>query len=275
MVIISLLGIVLAIFTLVHMWKHLDIKTIYKVLIAIGSIVIPFGFAVLIIVWWVYYLVKKPQLIDKYNKTENTETETATATYNEPADNIPPRKEFFLKRWLRQLVNWIDLSYFNTVDAWESPFGALCRVFATCFITGLFWWGNQVVTGEHNNFSLAVEVITGIIMLVILVLYVKDDVKRFSTTGMKVGRIFYIFFLFAISAAIGLILSGLVVVIFILYLVLSVMWMMIFGDGTKRKLSNGDTVFKDNGIFGSGNWKSTSILDPKEYEKIGDKYYEK
>ena len=112
-------------------------------------------------------------------------------------------------------------------------------------------------------------------MLIILVFYIKDDLKRFNTTGMKIARVFYIFFLFAISAAIGLMMSGLVVLIFVLYLLLSFLWMMIFGDGRTRKLTNGDTIFKDNGLFGSGNWKSTSLLNPKEYEKIGDKYYEK
>ena len=224
MFIITLLGYALGIYTLVHMWKRLDVKTIIKVLIALAVLIIPFGSFIFIIAWWAYYFTKKPQVLEKYIKTQ-TEEETQTI---DAESTVPPRKEFFLTRWLRQLVNWIDISYFSSNEEWVSPFSSLCKVFATCFITGLFWWGNQAVTGEHNNFSLIVEIITGLIMLIILVFYIKDDLNRFNTTGMKIARVFYIFFLFAISAAIGLMMSGLVVLIFILYLLLSFLWMMIF-----------------------------------------------
>ncbi len=296
MLILNLLILALSIYTLVHMWKRLPIKNVFKVLIAILVVLLNEIFGIILIIgWWAYYFTKKPEILPQYVKVEsnaapatdsdtgnNTAQETTTETADSAADNntqntIPPKKEFFIKRWMRQLVNWIDVEYFSSEEDWESPFKALGQVFITCLITGILWWGNMIITNNsQNDFGIAMEAIAGAIMLIVFVIYILKDLPRFKSVGAKIGRGFYIFFLFAISAALALFLAMVLVGLFIIYLIFQIFMMMIFGDGKRYKLSNGDIVERDNGIFGGGNdqYRSTGFLSSKTYTKDGNKFYE-
>lgn len=138
------------------------------------------------------------------------------------------KKEFFLTRWIKKLCVWADEKLFPVVGVGEPTYIPMLWSFCVSFVGGMLLGIQSLFSGNpESRFPLIVMIIAMAAVAVIYALYLIKDLKRFETTGMKIGRSVYILFLVGISFAVGFYLAMLVMIvlvcIFVLWLCLTMM----------------------------------------------------
>lgn len=183
-------------------------------------------------------------------------------------------KEFFLKRWMRSLIEWADDKFFPTAVDGKPTFSLVSQTFTVSFIAGvIIGICTMISNGGDGPLVGIVSAVASAAVLLLYVLYIIKDIKRFETTGMKVGRGIYVFILNSITASVAMTLAVfvLVAVIFIavVYFLLGVIFGFDSNSGKKKKyrLDNGDEVTEESGLLGEKYYTGTS---GKSYDKVSD-----
>ena len=193
--------------------------------------------------------------------------------------NNKQKKEFFLARWMKSLLNWLDTKLFTTATAealrpvYVPIFWSFALSFAGCIIVGI----QSLFAENEEKFATIVFSIILAITVGITIWYLISDLKRFKSIGVKIGRVAYMLVLEGVAFAAGFYLAIIVLIVCILLFVLWLLFMMVFGDDNKKKkrirLSNGDEVTEEKGLAGESYYTGSS---GKEYDKVGeDTYVEK
>jgi hypothetical protein len=182
-------------------------------------------------------------------------------------------KEFFLKRWMRSLVEWLDGQLFSMAAPAEKPtFKLIAQVFTVTFFVGLVIGVCSLFTnGEVGPFISILGVGLSIAVLVFYVLFLLNDVKRFEKTGHKVWRGIYLFVLCSITGSVAAFLAASAIFVAVAFLVLYIVFAMLFGSdsgsGKRYRLDNGDEVKEERGLLGETYYTGSS---GKSYDKNFD-----
>lgn len=182
-------------------------------------------------------------------------------------------KEFFLKRWMRSLVEWLDDKLFSMAAPAEKPtFKLLTQVFTVTFFGGLVIGVCSLFSnGEVGPFMSVLGVGLLIAVLVFYVLFLLNDIKRFEKTGHKVWRGIYLFILCNITGSIAMSLAVFGIIIAVMLLVLYVVLALLFGSdsssGKRYRLDNGDEVKEERGLLGETYYTGSS---GRSYDKNSD-----
>jgi hypothetical protein len=188
------------------------------------------------------------------------------------------KKEFFLTKWIKSLLNWLDTKLFTsaTAEAIKPSFLPMLWSLGLSFLGG-------IIVGLHSLFAENTDTFTTIVFGIIIALilgicvwYLILDLKRFPQIGIKIGRSAYILFLAGLSLVVGFYLAVIVLMIAIFALVLWVLWIAVFDKDKNKKsftLSNGDEVTVEHGLCGEKYYTGQS---GKEYETTnGETFTEK
>ena len=190
-------------------------------------------------------------------------------------------KEFFLKRWMRSLVEWLDEKLFETAEPAEKPtFKLLSNVFTVTFFAGLVI-GVCAMFSDGSNTPLVTILASAlsVCVLVFYVLFLLKDIKRFETVGRKIWRGVYLFLLCSITGSVAAFIAAAAIFVVVVLLVLYLLFVILLGGGSssgskKRiKLDNGDEVKEEKGMLGESYYTG---LSGTQYEKVSeDTYVEK
>lgn len=185
--------------------------------------------------------------------------------------NNKQKREFFLVRWMKSLLNWLETKLFTSATG-----EALRPVYVPIFWSFISSFAGGIIVGIQSLFSDNEEKFATIVFSIILALtvgitiwYLISDLKRFKSIGIKIGRVAYMLVLEGVAFAAGFYLAIIVLMVCILLFILWLLFMVIFGDGKKKKirLSNGDEVTEEKGIAGESYYTGSS---GKSYDKVGD-----
>lgn len=183
------------------------------------------------------------------------------------------KKEFFLVRWIKSLLSWLDSKIFTstTGDVLRPTYVPIFWSFILSFAGGIIVGIQSLFAENEEKFATVVFSIILVVTVGITVWYLISDLKRFKSIGIKIGRVAYMLALESIAFAAGFYLAVIVLIICILLFVLWLLFMMVFGDDKKKKkritLSNGDEVTEEKGLAGESYYTGSS---GKSYDKVGD-----
>ena len=188
------------------------------------------------------------------------------------------KKEFFLQKWVKNLVNWLDAKLFTsaTVEAIKPSYFPMFWSFVLSFVGGIVVGLYSLFANDSQTF---ISVVFGIVLALVLgicIWYLIGDLKRFTQIGIKIGRCAYILFLAGVSFVVGFYLAMIVLVIAMLLFVLWILWIAVFNKDKKSKtikLENGDELTVTKGVCGEEYYESKS---GKQYETTnGETFTEK
>ena len=189
-----------------------------------------------------------------------------------------PKKEFFLKKWIKKLVDWLDTKLFTsaTAEAIKPSYIPMFWSFILSFVGGLVVGVYSLFAKNTETFATIVFGIVAALILGVCIWYLVVDLKRFTQIGIKIGRSVYILFLAALSLVVGFYLAMIVLVIAMLLFVLWILWIAVFNKDKNSdtiKLSNGDELTVTKGMCGEKYYESKS---GKQYETTnGETFTEK
>lgn len=185
------------------------------------------------------------------------------------------KKEFFLKKWIKKFLIWLDEKLFTSavIDAIKPSYIPILWSFALSFIGGIIVGLHSLFAKYSETFSTVVFSIVIALILAICIWYLVIDLKRFPKLGIKIGRCAYILFWAGLSFAIGFYLAMFVLMIATIMLALwAVLFIAFHKDENKDKirLSNGDEVTVEYGMVGEKIYTGAS---GKQYETMNEETF--
>lgn len=192
------------------------------------------------------------------------------------------KKPWFLKRWICNLLAWLD----------ESIFGIRLREEAKFVITAQPFWFSAVVSfwcgavafvysmfadnaSAHEGLSIGAGVAL-VVGLLFSIWYLYKTLGLLPTTGLKIFRSVYILVLWVLGFFAGFFAAYVALFVMIFLFVLMVLFQTVFGDSKNKSkiitLENGKKLKHEKGLCGEDYYTDEN---GHEYNRSGDMFTEK
>ncbi len=143
-------------------------------------------------------------------------------------------KSWFLKRWLKSAINWLDNKMFTPTQECAS----LASPFWWCVIVGFIGCIAIVFTQDSDTATEIAGGIIGACLLIILIVYHWKTLRYFPRTGTKIARVLLSLVLAVIGMFVGGLCAMLVLLVLFLYLAWKIIDIFLFNGGSSSSSSS-------------------------------------
>lgn len=150
-------------------------------------------------------------------------------------------KSWFLKRWLKGAIDWIDTKLFTPTQECAS----LASPFWWCAIIGFIGGFAMIFTQDSTTATGIAGGITGASPLIVLIVYHWKTLRYFPRIGTKIARVLLSLILSAIGVFIGMWCAVLVLLALVLYLAWKIIDASLLGGGSSSSDSSGSSFSGD------------------------------